>query len=326
MSNQAVVSNNSFLLFGRKKKQPPLAGSVQEVPAKPKPKKLTGLKVAKYEVAEGKIKFSNMKGLFKKRWVVEKEYTVYELTAVETQANWLSLTWNNTVYQFMLKSKGESFAKLQEQIHLLQSERQKANALEERVALRKADLLELIDRSLPLVESSFDILIGLHAKRVDWHQIEANSQTLGVSFSVKPATLPALELDLTAIDAAVKSQIAKDTSKETLSVLKAVHGYITSLKPEDDLAGFNPNCEHAKAAVLSYYTLNDLLLAKVVGEKENGKEVAYLVELLKSFEGTGVNVDLATLLGIVNGSAVESQRDNAVFEVRALFREQLKRL
>jgi hypothetical protein len=325
MSNQAAVPIDSSRLFGRKNKQLPQASSIQEAPAKPKPRKLTGLKVAKYEVVEDKVKFSNMKGLFKKRWVVEREYPLYEVSAVESIGNWLSLTWNSVAYQFMLK-KGESFAKLHEQIHTLQSEHQKAKELNERVALRKADLLGLIDRSLPLVDSSFDILIGLHAKRVDWRQVEVSSQTLGASFSYKPITLPQLDLDFAAIDAAVKSQVAKDTSKETLSVLKAVHGYFTSLKSDDDLALFNPNFEHAKAVLLAYYTLNDLLLARVVGEKDLKKEVAYLEELLKAFEGTAVKVDSAALLGAVDGASVEASRDNAVFEVRALFREQLKQL
>jgi hypothetical protein len=325
MNNQAAVPFDSSRLFGRKKKQPLQAGSASKTPVKPKPKKLTGLKVAKYEVAEGKIKFFNMKGFFKKRWVVEKEYSIYEVTAVESIGNWLSLTWNSVAYQFMLK-KGESFAKLQEQIQTLQIERQKATALEERVALRKADLLGLIDRSLPLVDSSFDILIGLHAKRVDWRQVEASSKTLGASFSYKPITLPQLELDFAAIDAAVKSQVAKDTSKETLSVLKTVHGYFAGLKTEDDLASFYPNFEQAKSAVLASYTLNDLLLAKVVGEKDSKREVVYLEELLKAFEGTVVKVDLAAFLGVVNRAAFEASRDNAVFEVRALFREQLKQL
>jgi hypothetical protein len=326
MSNQAAVTINSFLLFGRKKKQPPQAGSIQEAPPKPKPKKLTGLKIAKYEVAEGKVKFSNTKGLFKKRWVIEKEFPLTEITSVETQENWINLTWSNQAYQFKLKSKSESFAKLQDQIQTLQTEQKTAKELNERAAKRKADLLSLIDRSLPIVDASFDILIGLHAKRVDWHQVETCSQTLGASFSYKPVTLPSLDLDFAAVDVAVKSQVAKDTSKETLFVLKAMHGYFTSLKSEDDLAGFNPNFEHAKSAVLAYYTLNDLLLAKVVGEKDSGKEVAYLEEVLKTFDGTSVNVDLVALLGIINGAAAESERDNAVFEVRALFREQLKQL
>jgi hypothetical protein len=325
MSNSATVTLNSSRLFGRKQKQPIQAESPQEVPAKPKPKKLSGLKVDKYEVAEGKVKFSNTKGLFKKRWVVEKEYPIYEITAVESIGNWLSLTWDNQAYQFMLK-KGESFAKLQEQIGAMQSERQKANALTERAAQRKADLLNLIELSLPIVDSSFDILIGLHTKRVDWHQVDAYSQTLGASFNINPATLPPLSIDFVDVDAAVKSQVAKDTSKATLAILKTVHDYFTGLKTEDDLASFNPNFEHAKAAVLAYYTLNDLLLAKVVGEKDSKKEVAYLEEALKVFEGTGVKVDLAAFLGTIDGAAVEVERDNAIFEVRALFREQLNHL
>lgn len=327
MSNQAAVSINSFLLFGRKKKQPPQAGSAPEAPAQPKPKKLTGLKVAKYEVAEGKVRFSNMKGLLKKkRWVVEREYPVYEIAALETQGNWLSLTWSNQAYQFMMKGKSESFAKLQEQIQNLQTEQQKAKELNERAAKRKADLLGLIDRSLPLVDSSFDILMGLHAKRVDWRQVEAYSQTIGASFSYRPITLPQLDLDFAAVSAGVKSQVAKDTSKETLSLLKGIHNYLDGLKSEDDLVGFNPNFEHAKAAILAYYTLNDLLLAKVVGEKDSKKEASYLEELLKALEGTGVKVDLTALLGAVDKVSVEAERDDAIFEVRALFREQLKRL
>jgi hypothetical protein len=326
MSNPATVSIDSFLLFGRKKKQPTQTGPAPETSAKPKPKKLTGQKVSKCEVAEEKVKFSNTKGLFKKRWVVEKEFPINEITAVETQQNWVSLTWSNQAYQFKLKNKNESFVKLQEQIQTLQSERQKAKALDEKVAQRKADLLGLLDRSLPIVDSSFDILIGLHAKRVDWHQVEASLQPLGASFSYKPVSLPPLDLDFAVVTAAVKSQIAKDTSKETLSVLKQLHGFFTGLKPEGDLGGFNPNFEHAKAAVLAYYTLNDLLLAKVVGDKDSKKEVAFLEELLKAFEGTGVKVDLAALLSLVDGAAVEAERGSAVFEVRALFREQLKQL
>ena len=326
MSNPATVSTDRFLLFGRAKKQPPQGGSAQEETAKPKPKKHTGLKVAKYEVADDKVKFSNMKGLYKKHWVVEKEYPIYEVTAVATEANWLSLTWNNQTYQFKLR-KGESFAKLQEQIQTKQFERQKANELTARADQRKSDLLGVLDKSLPIVDSSFDILIGLHAKRVDWNKIEAYTQTLGASISVKPTTLPPLYLDFDAVNSAVKTQIAKDTSNETLSVLKTIHGYFTGLKSEDDLASFTPNFEHVKAAVLAYYTLNDLLLAKVIGEKDNKKEVAYLgEELLRAFERTGIKVDLATLLDAVDGAASEAERGDAVFEVRALFREQLKQL
>ncbi len=325
MSNPATVTINSSRLFGRKQNPPIQTGSAIEAPVKPKQKNLSGLKVDKYEVAEDKVKFFKTKGLFKKRWVVEKEYPIYELTAIESLGNWLSLTWNNQTYQFMLK-KGLSFAELQEQIHDKQSERQKANALNQRAAQRRADLLNLIQLSLPIVDSSFDILIGLHAKRVDWHQIEGYSQTLGLSFNIDCPTLPPLSIDFAAVDTAVKGQAAKDTARETLAVLKTVHGYFRGLKPEDDLASFNPNFELAKAAILAYYTLNDLLLAKVIGEKDTSKEVVYFEELLMSFDGTGIKADSAAFLGAIEEVAVEGKRDSAVFGVRAFFREQLTHL
>jgi hypothetical protein len=138
--------------------------------------------------------------------------------------------------------------------------------------------------------------------------------------------LPPLDLTFLAVDSAVKTQVAKDTSKEVLTLLKEMHSYFTGLKPEDDLANFNPNFAHAKATLLAYYTLNDLMLAKVVGEKDSKKEVAYLEEMLKQLEGTSVQFDLEALLGTVEKVVVEAERWNAVFEVREIFREQLKQL
>ena len=77
---------------------------------------------------------------------------------------------------------------------------------------------------------------------------------------------------------------------------------------------------------MAYYTLNDLLLAKVIGEKDTSKEVVYFEELLMSFDGTGIKADSAAFLGAIEEVAVEGKRDSAVFGVRALFREQLTHL
>jgi hypothetical protein len=41
-------------------------------------------------------------------------------------------------------------------------------------------------------------------------------------------------------------------------VLKVIHGYFTSLKAENDFSAANSNFENVTAAVLAYYTLNDL--------------------------------------------------------------------
>ncbi len=317
-----------LLLFGRHKKEADQnpQQSTQPEPQKPK-KKPTGLSITKYEIAEDKIKFQDIKGSFKKRWVTVKEFPIYEISALESLDNWLSLTWKDETHSFLLKKKTDSFAKLQEQLQSMLLEHQTALQKKEKATLRRTDVLNALNAFLPIVDSSFDILMGLHQKRVDWSRIEAIMQPLGGNFSFKAQSLASLEIDFSKVAGVVKSQAAKDTSKETFYVLKTIHDYFTGLKAEDDLADTSPNFEHIKAVVLAYYTLNDLLLAKIVGEKDREKEETYLEGKLKTlYEGTNVKMGIEQLLAIMDRLSVDLDRDDVVGEARVLFREQLKLL
>jgi len=317
-----------LLIFGQHKKETTTntPQTTPQTPPKPK-KKPTGTAITKYEIAEEKIKFLNIKGFFKKRWVTVKEFPVYEITAVESLDNWLSLTWKGEVHSFLLKKNADSFAKLQEQIQTMLLEHQAALEKKMKATLRRTELLGAINASLPIVDLSFDVLMGLHQKRIDWSRIEECMQGLGTSFSYKAQSLPLLELDFSKVTAAVKSQTAKDASKETFSCLKTIHAYFTGLKAEDDLADATPNFLQTKTAILAYYTLNDLLLAKVVGDKDSKKEETYLDELLKSLsEGTNVKVESEQLLIEVGKFGSEENREDVAEGVRGLFREQLKLL
>ena len=319
--------NANVRLFGRKKTKTNPTDIRQESQLKNKPKKPAGTSVTKYEISQDKVKFYTAKGALKKRWVAINEFPISEIFAVESLGNWLSITWKGTAYPFILKQKNASFAKLNEQLQALREEYQRNLEQTQKAAIRKTELLTVINGSLPIVDSSFDILMGLHQKRIDWKSIETDAQPLAVPYSFKAATLEPLDLDFSKVAAAVKSQVAKETSKETLNVLKAIHSYFNGLKPENDLAGTNPNFEHANAAVLAYYTLNDLLLAKIVGEKESQKEMAYLEETLKTLsDGTNVKVNAVDVLTYVDKMGVEAEREGVVAETRALFREQLKQL
>jgi hypothetical protein len=44
---------------------------------------------------------------------------------------------------------------------------------------------------------------------------------------------------------------------------------------EDDMTGSHQNFKDAKAIIDSYFTLNDLLLGKIIGEKDSKKEKHY---------------------------------------------------
>ncbi len=314
-----------LLLFGRHKKEPASQqGNTQETPPKQKQRKLTGTAIAKYEIAEEKVKFYAAKGFFKKRWVVVKEFPVSEVSAVESVDNWISLTWNGAAYSFILKKKAESFAKLCEQIQSIRDEGQKKREKDEYAALRKSELLGAINASLPIVDSSFDILMGLHEKRVNWTLIDGFVQRLGSGVSFKGQTLAPLELDFGTVTAAVKAQSAKETSKEAFAVIKAIHGYFNGLKPEADLADVHPSFEQAKVLVLAYLTLNDLLLAKIVGEKDSKKEFGALeLQLADLANQTSFKVNVEDVKAIIDGAGAEAAGEGAVADARALFKERL---
>jgi hypothetical protein len=165
----------------------------------------------------------------------------------------------------------------------------------------------------------------LHQKRVDWSRIEASVQPLCSNFSFKSQSLAPFEIEFFNVVAAVKSQDVKETSKETFNVLKAIHDYFQGLKTQDDLAEVTPNFEHVKAVVMAYYTLNDLLLAKITGEKDSKEEMSYLDGMIKVLSAaTNVKLGSETLLAIVNRLDVGVNRTDVVGAARALFLEQLK--
>lgn len=322
-----------FLIFGRGKKdaaqaqvQQPTAEQTP-VPKKVKPKRHTGVAVQKYEIAEDKLKFSNMKGLFKKSWVVIKEYPLNEITEAEFEGNWLSLTWKEQNQQFMLKKKSESFAKLAEELKAKIGEQQKNQLKAERALLQKTELLAVINTVLPAVDAQFDVLMGLHEKRVNWTLLESYVAPLGGTLSFKAQTLSPLELDFAKVASAIRSEVANDASKEAFAVLKAIHNYFETLKSDDDLADAVPNFEQTKALILAYYTLSDLMFAQVIGEKDSQKEVAAFEAVLADLAAQ-TNFKLATdgLKPYFEALGVEEERSGAVSDVRMLFRGQLKLL
>jgi len=314
------------LLFGRKKKEPPpnqTAPQDAQDASKQKRHKPTGTKVAKCEIAEDKLKFFDTKGLFKKHWVIVKEFPIAEVSEPECLENWLGFKWNGASYVFVLKRKKDSFVKVYEQLQSALDEQRKIRQQKEKAALRKAEILAALNAVLPAVDASFDVLLGLHKKRVDWSQIEECTKTWATPLSFRAQSLPSLDIDYSKAAEAIKAQVAKETTKETLSILKVVHSYFMGLKPEDDMAEATPNFEHAKAILLSYYTLNDLILAKVVGEKDSKKEADYLEENLKLLsDETAFKVDASALMASIDVAAVKVDAD----EARRLFLGQLSQL
>jgi hypothetical protein len=313
------------LLIGRRKKMKTAEQSTQEKPSKPKPKP-KGTTVAKYELSHGVLKFFVTKGLLKKRWVAIKEISVNEITGVESLGNELTVTWKGDTYSFVLK-KGEMFSELRDQIQGLLDDQQKTLESTTKVSLRRSDLAELINASVGIVDFSFDVLLALQVKTVDWTWLETYAEGLGENLNFAGQTMATLSLDFSKVNDAIKSRALKKASKETFNVLKSIYDYFYNLKLEEDQLETHPNSKDTKAVILAYYTLNDILLGKIVGEKDIKEEILVLETALRDLGNeTNVKVNVEKLKSCIDMVGVESDNLTVIDDARGIFREQLKQL
>ena len=314
----------AFFVHRRKAKRKLVDSAVQENQPKPKPK---GIPVTKVEVIDNTVKFFVAKGFRKKRWVAVKEIPVFEIERVENFGNELSVTWKGVTDTFFMKEKAESLGKLRDEVNVMLEEQRKSLENNEKATLRRNELLGVINASIGIIDLSFDVLFGLQAKRINWQQVEDRSNGFGENLSFTGQTMPQLNMDFSNVSSAIKRQVPKETSKEAYNILKTIHEYFNGLSLDDDLKDYRPNLQNAKAVILAYYTLNDLLLGKVVGDKENKKENSQLETVLQNLANeTNFKVNIDELKGNIDKMGPEADRESAVEDSRGIFKEQLKQL
>jgi hypothetical protein len=283
--------------------------------------------VSDFEVSNGVLKFFNVKGLLKKKVVVVREVPINEIDNVESYWNELSITWNGITNLFFRKDSFESFSDLREKILIMLEEHRKDLEFDEKANLRKQDLISTIHSSIDIVDLSFDILISLNQKRINWKPLEGYVSNVKENLNQSLQTMEPLMLDFSKVASAIKHQIPKETSEEVYSVLKSIYEYFGSLKIEFDLKEAHPNFQDSKNIIIAYYTLNDLLLGKVVGEKENNQEKYQLENVLQILATTtNFKADVEALKANINMVIPEKDLESFVEDIRANFREELKKI
>ena len=299
---------------------------LQEPQDKPKGKS-RGLEVGKFEFSEDTLKLFVAKGFSTKKWVLEQEIPVLEVERIESEGNELAITWKGTQEWFHLKEKTGSFTELVDQVNgRLEEERkiqQQTAETNAKNVLRTNELLTVIDRSMGIVDLTFNLLIALQDKRINWQQIEAFAGEFREKLDFTGQTLPPLKVDYSLIGRAVRSQAAKDASTEAFNILKAAYMYFDGLRPEDDIKDNPPTFQTAKTLIHAYYLLNDLLLGRFVGDKNTVKENSELETSLQTLAEANFKVEFEALNGSIK---VEGERQTIVNDSRAIFREQLKQL
>lgn len=300
----------------------PFSGRAKR-PPKAKPK---GIPVNKVEVVDGKVKFFVAKGMGKKRWVNIKEIAVDDIDNIEATGNELTITSKSGIDSFFMK-ENPNFSKVSEEVNGILAGRRQSKETVDKAALRRSELLDVINASIGWVDVSFDVLIGLQEKHVDWQRLEGYAGNFAVPFDFKAQTLPPLNLDFSGIIVASKKQASQDTSKEAYSILKTVYSYFDGLSPDGEVVDSKPSLKEAKALILAYYLLNDLLLGRVVGDKENKREtVEFEGVLQKLADVTNFKVNAGELLGSVDGVGVEGNVASVVVESRGVFMAHVKDL
>jgi hypothetical protein len=206
-------------------------------------------------------------------------------------------------------------------------ERQKLIDDIEKLPLRRNELLTIMDYSIGLVDLSFDILVTLREKRINWQQIEEKAKDLGATFSFTGQTMPSLNLDFQKLSSTIKSQFLRETTKEIRDILKVIYDYFDGLNLDDDIKEGIPTFVIVKTIILSYYVLNDLLLAKALGDKDSKKEIRQLESIFQLLSNnTEFKVNIETLKASINKEIADEDLEPFIDESREIFKEQLKLL
>jgi hypothetical protein len=132
-----------------------------------------------------------------------------------------------------------------------------------------------------------------------------------------------MNLNFCNISSAIKSRNAKATSKEAYSILKDVFGYFDSLNLDDDIKDGTLNYINTKAIILLYYILNDIILGKTVGDKENKKETNQMENILQILADAAVfKCNIESLMISVDKAIPETDLENFIDDSRSIFKKE----
>ena len=305
-------------MFGRKEKT---AGNsdIKEDPPKPK-----GTLIGKVGIIGSNVLFFVLKDR-KKRWVAIKEIPIQEITSIDNFGNKLSVAWKGVTDTFFVEKNAEFLGGLCDQINWMLEEQRKPLESTKKVALLRSELLGAVNASIEGIDASFDVLIRLQDRRIDWRRLEVYCNSCGKNLGFTGKIVPPLSLDFSNISLGVKRQVAEETSKEAYNILKVIYAYFNCLNldfgPEDNQF----DLKNAKDVISAYFALNDILLGKVVGEKENKKESNQLEMLLQKLSNeTNFKVNTEKLKGTIDSVGPDDEMIGIIEHSRGIFKERLK--
>ncbi len=279
------------------------------------------------EFIDNIIKFYIEKGYFNKRKEISREVPLTDIESVKRVGNEFSITWKGVTDIFVIE-KAELVGTICERITGALKEQRKMLEDKEAAKQKRNELARVLSVAMEIVDSLFDVLRSLQG-RVDWNRVKGYLKRFEENVrSFAGQKIGTINLDFAKLSLAVKEHRPEEISKETCSILRSLYEYFSGLTSRNEsLEQIHPNYHDAKATILAYYTLNDIILGTIVGDEEIGKESNELVMMLYDLsKGIDLEINVDAIKDIINKLGVEKGKESVIEESRAVFIQQLKEL
>jgi hypothetical protein len=312
----------SYFVLKRKKRRPPPSISTGTVTKA----SLANFGSGKLELVDNTIKFHVEKGYPKKRKEIAREIPITDIESVKQIGSEFSVTWKGVTDTFVVEQT-ELTATWCKRINEALAERR---MLQNKEAARQKwnETTKMLGTAMKVVDSLSDVLRSLQGL-VDWNRVESYS-TRSEEYvrNFNSQKIGAIDLDFTKLSLAIKEHLAEDTSKEAYSILRSLYEHFSGLASKNEFPEqIRPNYQDAKTTITAYYTLNDIILGKIVGDQEIGKESDELVKMLDDLsKRADLKIKVDAMKETINKLGTEKGEESLIEKGRAVFTQQLKEL
>ena len=277
-----------------------------------------------FELTENTIRFYPKKSLFRKSQENIGEITIVDIDSLSQTGNQINI---------ISKSKKETFefkksltTSIYDNINKAWIN-QKRPPEETNLNHQQIGLAKTFKVVTNIVDSLFDVLVSLNG-RIDWSYTESCAKRFeNAASSVQGQVLLETNPKFERLSSSIRKRQVEESSKEIHLALELLYKNVFGASLENTATNkLLPKDDLFKTAILAYYTLNDILLAKVVGDEGSIKESGELAIILNHLAKTANrDIDANVILHSVN-KQIENKTQIAFSESRKLLLNLLKEI
>jgi hypothetical protein len=220
----------------------------------------------------------------------------------------------------------EASEQIQDNVELIATQLVQESAIGEVAELLPNDLAKGLNAELPSVDLLFDVL-GSFQGIVDWRRVkicaEQAQKTIARYERLKSSTA---NFNFTKFLSDIQERNAEAIPSDAYLLLDSIYTCFQEFTGRDEfLAQVNPTPNEAMILLQSYYILNDIGLAVLVGDETVQDEINQLLVLLESLNGkTDLAIDPQRIIKSLTKLVSEKAPLEVIEASRAVFKRQLK--